>query len=328
MALTDGTVGQRAYLREPEIRWAKLSLGVSLLLLGIKLAAFFLTGSQAIFSDALENMANVVTAGFAVYAIQVAHRPADAEHPYGHGKIEFFSAGLEGSMIILASALIAGKVILSWVHGQGPDVHHLDIGLLLIIGALIGNGLLGWFLWISGRRNKALVLEAGGIHLLTDALDSVVVLVAIAIVRLTGWQWVDSAAALAVAAYIAFLGLGLLKRSANGLMDRQDPRQSEQLREILQSHVGPNGREPRICSFHKLRYRSSGRNQWVDFHIMVPATWNIERGHHIASAIEHEIEQTLGDANATGHVEPCQDATCPSCHAIQPAVTQLPQAAR
>jgi cation diffusion facilitator family transporter len=314
MALTDGTVGQRAYLRESEVRWAILSLVVAVALLIVKLIAYYITDSQAVFSDAVENMANVVTAGFGVYAIILAHRPADAEHPYGHGKIEFFSAGLEGSAVILGAAFIAGKVAVSILQRRLPEIQHLDVGLVLMTAALIVNAILGISLWYRGRRNKALILEAGGIHLMVDAFDSVAVLIAIAIVRATGWQWIDPVAALAVAAYIALLGLRLLKRSAGGLMDEQDPAQRKLLEKILDSHVGPTAANPSICSYHKLRYRQSGRNTWIDFHVVVPKQWNIEQGHQIASAIEHEIELAIGDANATAHVEPCHDEKCPVCH--------------
>jgi cation diffusion facilitator family transporter len=313
MAITDGTVGKRSYLRGPELRWAAASLAVGVTLLAIKLVAYFVTGSQAIFSDALENVANVVTAGFAVFAIRLAHRPADAEHPYGHGKIEFFSAGLEGAMLLLASALIVGKVATSYLFHDQPQITHLDLGLLLMTFALLVNGSLGFSLWYYGRHNKSLTLEAEGVHLIVDALDSLVVLAAIAIVRVTGWQWVDPLAALAVALYIAYTGVNLLKRSAAGLMDEQNPEDQRRLQAILDSHVGRAGKEPKICSYHKLRFRHSGRNYWVDFHIMVPAWWNIDQGHRVASAIEHEIELTLGEANATAHVEPCSDENCAAC---------------
>ena len=153
---------------------------------------------------------------------------------------------------------------------------------------------------------------------MVDALDSVAVLAAIAIVRATGWEWVDTAAALAVAAYIALLGLRLLKRSAAGLMDEQDPEQRRRLQEILDSHTGAAGKDPRICSYHKLRYRQNGRNSWVDFHIVVPKQWDIEKAHRVASAIEYEIELALGEANATAHVEPCEDAKCPECRTSSP----------
>jgi cation diffusion facilitator family transporter len=315
MAITDGTVGKGAYLKGPEVRWAGVSLAVGIALLGVKLVAYFLTGSQAIFSDALENVTNVVTAGFAVYAIRLAHRPADEEHPYGHGKIEFLSATLEGAMVLLAGAVIVGKVALSFLKKDHPHVANLDTGLVLMGVALLVNGGLGLSLWIRGRRTGALTLEAEGVHLLVDALDSAVVLAAIAIVRATGWQWVDPAAAILVAIYIAFTGMNLLRRSAAGLMDEQTPEDRQKLQAILDAHIGPDGAEPKICSYHKLRFRHSGRSHWVDFHLMVPAWWSIDQGHRVASAIEHEIELALGEANATAHVEPCEDANCADCKA-------------
>src|SRR5580700_11432275 len=155
MAVTDGTVGKEAYLIESELQWAKIALFVGIGLLAIKLVAYFLTSSQAIFSDALENMANVVTAGFAVYAIRLSHRPADQDHPYGHGKIEFLSAGLEGAMILLAAVLIVGKVVNSFFSGQPHQVQRLDVGLILITSALAINAVLGISLWIKGRSSKA-----------------------------------------------------------------------------------------------------------------------------------------------------------------------------
>lgn len=313
MAVADGTTGRSVSPRARELRWATASLVVSVALLITKFVAYFLTHSNAIFSDALENIVNVVTAGFAIYSIRLAHRPADQEHPYGHGKVEFFSAGLEGSMIVLASVLIVGKVGLSFLRGGGQTIERLDAGLVLLGAALLVNGIMGVSLWYRGRKGQSLTLEAEGIHLMVDAWDSVAVLAAIAIVRATGWQWVDPVAAMAVAVYIAILGLRLQKRSAAGLMDEQDAGDAALLRKILDDHVGSDGKEPRICSYHKLRHRHSGRYHWVDFHVMVPPWWNIEQGHRAASAIEYEIELALGEGNATAHVEPCEDAQCKRC---------------
>jgi cation diffusion facilitator family transporter len=315
MALIDGTANRSASARDQELRWAAASLAVSVVLLITKSVAYFLTHSDAVFSDALENIVNVFTAGFAMYSLRLAHRPADQEHPYGHGKVEFFSAGLDGSMIVLAGVVIVAKVGLSFLNHERRKIERLDTGLVLMGTALLVNALMGLCLWYRGRKAKSLTLEAEGIHLAVDAVDSVAVLGAIAIVRLTGWKWVDSAAALAIAAYMAYLGLRLLKRSAAGLMDEQDAGDTQLLRNILDSHSGANGKEPRICSYHKLRHRHSGRYHWVDFHIMVPPWWSIDQGHRIASVIEYQIELALGEGNATAHVEPCHDADCQRCEA-------------
>lgn len=303
-----------------EMRAALLSLTLSLFLMVVKFAAYFLTHSTAIYSDAMENIVNVLGASFAVYSIHLAHRPADKEHPYGHGKIEFFSAGLEGGMIVLAAVLIVGKVATSWFYELRPDTKELGKAVVLMGIALLLNALAGLFLWTVGRRRKSLTLEADGIHLLSDAFTSVIVLIALLIIWKTGWHWVDGVAALVSAAYISYLGIGLVKQSTAGLMDEQDASDQTLLRKILDTHVGPNGKEPQICSYHKVRHRHSGRYHWVDFHIMVPAWWDIERGHRVASGIEYEIELSLGEGKATAHVEPCVAHDCPTCEAAKATI--------
>jgi len=139
------------------------------------------------------------------------------------------------------------------------------------------------------------------------------VLVALALVRLTRVAWIDPLGAMLVAVYISWTGYGLLRRATAGLMDEQDAEDDRLLRSILDAHASRDGPEPRICSYHKLRHRHSGRYHWVDFHIMVPARWTIDRGHQVASALEYEIERALGQGNATAHVEPCADETCADC---------------
>lgn len=320
MSTTDGISHQTAASREMELRWAGISLAIGILLVLVKLLAYFITRSNAIFSDALEGIANILTAGFAIYSIRLAYQPADSEHPYGHGKVEFFSAGLEGAMILLACVLIVGKVAISYLNRSPPSVQNLDAGLFLMAVALLVNGILGFLLWMVGRKKQSLTLEAEGVHLMVDALDSVAVLAAIGIVRITGWEWVDTAGALVVAAYVAYHGLRLMKRSAAGLMDEQDVGDRELLRKILNSHIGPGGKEPQICSYHKLRHRHSGRYHWVDFHILVPAWWDIAKAHQVASAIEYEIELALGEGNATAHVEPCLEEDCLACQAARAKV--------
>ena len=291
---------------------ALASVAIALLLLVVKFVAYYLTQSAAIFSDALESIVNVAASVVAAYSLFVAHQPPDKQHPYGHGKVEFLSAGFEGGMIMLAACVIAFRAVEEMV--RGPGAHELDWGLLLIFFAGAINGAAGLSLLILGRRRNSMTLTADGKHLLSDAITSVGVLVALLIMWFRpGWIWVDPIAALVAAAYIAYMATHLLSESAAGLMDRQDVEDEKLLRDILDAHVGVGGREPRICSYHKLRHRHSGRYHWVDFHIVVPAGWDIARGHEAASAIEHEIELALGEGNATAHVEPCTLEQCPSC---------------
>jgi cation diffusion facilitator family transporter len=287
---------------------AATSVGVSVVLLVIKFIAYYKTGSAAIFSDALESIVNVVASAFALYSLIIAHQPADREHPYGHGKVEFLSVAFEGGMILLAALVIAARAIEAIV--RGPDVQKIDAGIALMAVAMCVNGAVGFYLIRRGRKTGSVVLEADGKHLLTDAITSVVVIAALGVVLTTGWRYADPVGAIGVAVYIGIVASRLLSHSAAGLMDRQDLADDRLLRQILDAHTGPDGREPRICSYHKLRHRHSGRYHWVDFHIMVPADWDIQRGHAVASAIEYEIEQALGEGNATAHVEPCADPAC------------------
>jgi cation diffusion facilitator family transporter len=303
-----------AHIPKTEARAALLSLVLSIVLLGTKFIAYLLTGSTAIFSDALETVVNVAAAAFAIYSLSVAHTPADPDHPYGHGKIEFFAGGFEGGMIVLASLFVFAKAVMGLIH-SGLKPNNLAEGTLIMAGALLLNTMTGIYLVRVARRSGSITLEADGKHLLGDAMTSVFALVALMLVRITGRVWIDPIVAMIVAVYIAGIGAALVRRSASGLMDRQDKTDQLLLEKILESHVGTSGREPHICSFHKVRHRHSGRYHWIDFHIMLPPEWDIGKGHEVASAIEYEIEQAIGEGNATAHIEPCNGPGCETCHA-------------
>jgi cation diffusion facilitator family transporter len=297
---------------------ALISICAGFLMLGIKFGAYFLTGSTAIFADALEGVVNVTTSIFATYALTLAHRPADLDHPYGHGKIEFFSAGFEGGMILLAAGVAIAKAGEMVLRHQSLRMDRLGFGLVLMVIALVVNGMVGAYLIRTGKKNSSLTLEADGRHLISDAITSAAALATLIFVRATGWSLADPIGAFVVSLYIASIGISLLRRSASGLMDEQDVQDTAMLRGILDAHVGPDGTDPRICSYHKLRHRHSGRYHWVDFHMMVPGWWNIEKAHRAASTIEYEIEQALNEGNATAHVEPCHEVDCPTCAAVSP----------
>ena len=303
-----------------ERRAAILALVVSVGLVIAKFVAYALSGSAAVFADAMESIVNVAAAAFAIYSLALAHTPADTEHPYGHGKIEFFAGGFEGGMILLAAVASAVNGIIAIWRG-GLNEGALATATLVMFAALFVNGGAGLYLMRLGRRTKSVTLLADGKHLLSDAISSLFALVALALVRLTGRTWIDPTIAIVVAVYIAGIGVALMRHAAAGLMDRQDKEDQDLLERILDSHVGPAGAHPQICSYHKLRHRHSGRYHWVDFHIMVPADWEVRHGHEVASAIEYEIEQALGEGNATAHVEPCVDAACARC---TPAIAPTP----
>jgi cation diffusion facilitator family transporter len=301
-----------------EARAAGMSLGLSIGLLGVKLAAYFLTGSAAIFSDALETVVNVVAASFAMYALSVAHTPADKGHPYGHGKIEFVSAGLEGLLIIVAAAVIFVRT-LDTLRYRRVHVGDVSTGLVLLGAAVVGNGLTGLYLIRLGRKTGSLTLEADGKHLYGDAVTSIAAAIGLMIVKLSGWVYADPIVALLIAVYFARLGILLIRRAGAGLMDRQDLDDERLISGILQAHVGAVGKRPTICSFHKMRHRHSGRYHWVDFHIMVDPDLSVGEGHGIASAIEYEVEQALGEGNATAHIEPCNNQACDHSRSAGPS---------
>ena len=308
------------YIPKIEARAALISIAVGLAMLAVKFLAYLRTGSTAILSDALEGIVNIIAGGFAAYSLATAHRPADEEHPYGHGKVEFLSAGFEGGMIVLAALIMVGEAAkrIHEIHRHGAKIEEILYGLLLLAVAMAVHAVLGTYLIRLGKRQSSITLEADGWHLLTDAATSGMAMFSLVLVKVTGWVYADPLGAIAIAIYISWTGMGLLRRAAAGLMDEQDNADGRLLREILDAHA--HGGDPRICSYHKLRHRHSGRYHWVDFHMMVPAWWDIQRGHNVASTIEYEIEQALGVGNATAHVEPCVDEKCTACEAAKTTV--------
>lgn len=288
-----------------------LSLGVGITLLGLKFAAYFVTGSAAIFSDALESIVNVLASAVALYSLAYAHRPPDEDHPYGHGKIEFVSAGFEGGLILAAAAIIVFTSVDTLLFHE-LRVEHLGVGATLVSIATIGNGVVGLLLVRLGRRQSSATLEADGYHLLADAVTSIAALAAIVGILLTGKYWLDPLFAALIGLYVGWHGLLLVRKSFGGLMDKQDAADERAISAILESHVRGDT-QPAICGFHKLRHRHSGRYHWVDFHIQVPEALDVRQGHAIATAIENEIQQLLGEGNATAHVEPCRPAMCATC---------------
>lgn len=289
-----------------EHRAARIAVVAAGVVFALKFAAYLITSSTAVFSDAMESIVNVIASGFAFYAIKLAHEPADDSHPYGHGKIEFFSAGFEGAMIILAAVVIVFESVLAFV--TGPLVHEIGWGTSLLLTTMFINGLVGFYLVRAGKSGGSLTLEADGKHLITDAVTTLAVLAALLIVKFTGIRHVDPIAAMLVAFWLLRTGIVLVRKSIAGLMDEQDLADDSLIRSILDKHIGTE-----ICSYHKLRHRHVGRDHWVDFHMQVPSQTTVKRGHEIASAIEYEIEQALGSGDTTAHIEPCVDGECVRC---------------
>ncbi|OIP90635.1 MAG: cation transporter [Syntrophobacteraceae bacterium CG2_30_61_12] len=296
---------------DPQLRRRLLAIGLSFLvgagLMAVKFQAYRLTRSSAILSDALESIINVIASGFAFGSIVLAAKPPDSDHPYGHGKIEYFSAGFEGALIILAAVGIFHS---AWQQFQHPrPLPHLDLGLALLLAAGAVNGLLGWFLVRTGRSTQSLALIADGRHVLTDVATSVGVLIGLVAVRFSGWILLDGLVAMLVGCQILYAGGHLVKTSYSGLMDASDPELLETIAELLDRH-----RQPLWIDIHRLRAWRSGNRVHADFHLILPATLSLDRVHREIKQLEAIFHEHFGGAaELLVHVDPCSDPDCPIC---------------
>ena len=295
-----------------ERKATRIAVVVAVALLLIKLAAYRATGSTAVFSDAMESLVNVVASLLAVWSVWMAHRPADRTHPYGHGKAEFVSAAIEGGLVVAAAGAVAVKCVNDFGAPEQP-LQNVDWGLLLLASTVLVNGVVGGWLLHLGKSGGSAALEADGIHLLSDAWTSGGAIISLILVRSTGMQWIDPVIALLMAVWLVWCGWRVVRRSLGNLMDEQDLGDLDRVQQLLDQHCRDGGTVPRVCSFHKVRSRHSGREHWVDFHVQLPASTDLHTAHELATRLEDEIERTLG-GTATAHAEPCKDPACPNCH--------------
>ncbi len=284
--------------RRPVRRAALIALVGGVLLSVMKFAVFAWTGSVGVLSDALESLINIVAAAAALAAVTWADRPADDEHPYGHGNAQFLAVATEGWLVLTAGLFIAVEAIRRLILGH--EVQHLDAGLWCVAGIAVLNGLLAGYVLRAGRQYQNPVLQADGRHLLTDVLSTVGVLLGLLLVQLTGQSWIDAGVGVLVAIVCFAVALRLMRQSARALMDRQDPEDDAAIVQVLDDAV----HRGLIRSYHKVRHRHSGTFHWVDLHLQVDDELTVRQSHSLASQIERQIEDRLGHANATAHVEP------------------------
>ena len=287
--------------RRSQLFAIRLSLAVGLLMLGGKWLAYLLTNSSAILSDAAESVVHVAAVGFAFYSLWLSYQPADATHPYGHGKITYFSAGIEGFLIIVAAAFIifdaVGKLL-------GPiEVRNLGEGTLIIAGASVLNLGLGLYLVRRGKTYHSLILVANGKHVLTDSWTSFGVVAGLAITLWTGWLPFDPLIAIAVAVNIVWSGVKLIRESVAGLMDERDPALDELITTILERETAERG-----LRYHELRFRRSGNALWVEFHLLFPPDTLLRDAHRTATDVERILNQGLAmPAEIITHLESLED---------------------
>jgi len=283
-------------------RVMRLAIGsviVGLAVLALKLVAWRVTGSVALMSDALESVVNVATALAVIVALRVARRPADANHPYGHHKAEFFSAVLEGVLIVLAALFILRE---AWDGLMSPRA--LDapgLGLMVNAGAGLINAGWAWLLIREGRRHRSPALAADGQHLMTDVVSSAGVLAGVALAVATGWWVLDPALAVLVALNILWSGWGVIRGSLSGLMDEAvSDAELDRIRRIIAESAGGET----ALEAHDLRTRHAGPVTFIEFHLVVPGETTVEAAHALCDRIEAALMGALPDARVTIHVEP------------------------
>ncbi len=282
-----------------------VSLAVAVLMLAGKLAAYFITGSIAILSDAFESIVHIVATGFAAFSLWYAQQPASREHPYGYGKIAYFSAGFEGGLILIAAVFILGTAI--WDLIRGPELQHLSWGLAITGGLCLVNLALGLTLVMVGRRRNALILVANGKHVLTDMWTSAGVVIGVGIVWLTDILWLDPLTAILVGVNILYTALGLIGKSFRSLLDAADPEHTSRLLDCLKEATESGA----VHGFHQLRHRQSNDQMWVEVHMLLAGDMTTQEAHERVTQVEERMRQCCPgyEVHITTHIEPASHDT-------------------
>lgn len=286
--------------RKSLTRFAWLSIGAAVVTMGLKTAAYLITGSVGLLSDAVESLVNLLGGVMALAMLTIAARPADEDHAYGHGKAEYFSSGLEGGLILVAAIGIAIAAGLRLITPK--PLEELSLGLGISVAASVVNLVVAVIILRAGRKHRSITLEANARHLLTDVWTSAGVIIGIGLVLLTDWQWLDPVVALLVAANIAWTAIGIMRRSVGGLMDISiSTADQAAVRKVFAPY------EATGLKFHALRTRQSGVQRFISVHVLVPGDWTVQRGHELLEKIEADIRSTVPDAVVFTHLESLDD---------------------
>lgn len=286
---------------QPARMYIVLAILGAVVTIGLKAGAWLLTGSVGLLSDAAEGLINLAAALVAFWMLTVAARPPDEEHAYGHTKAEYFSSGVESSLILVAAAAIAWFAIGRLWNPQ--SLENVGLGLGVSVVASIINGAVAFVLLREGRKVNSITLTADGRHLLTDVWTSAGVIVAIVLVGLTGWLILDPLIALAVAVNIVYTGIRLLSDSAHGLLDTALPPADQ----AVIASVMAQYREAERIDFHALRTRQAGQRRFISMHVLVPGDWSVQRGHALCEEIERDLIARLPKSTVFTHLESLED---------------------
>ena len=295
------SVGPETALEPNLTRYAWFSIAAAVATITLKAAAYLTTGSVGLLSDALESIINLIAAIVALWVLKVAAQPPDELRRFGYGKVEYFSSGIEGALIIIAAISISYAAIDRLLAPR--PLEQIGIGLTISLLATAINFFVARVLLRVGRARHSIVLEADGHHLMTDVWTSVGVVVAVGAVTLTGWWRLDPIVAILVAVNILWSGWKLIKRSIQGLIDTAIPREMhDKIVTVLERYV-----ETDKIQYHALRTRQSGSQHFITVHILVPGTWTVQRGHDLLERIEDDMQRQIKSVSVLTHLEPIED---------------------
>jgi cation diffusion facilitator family transporter len=286
-------------VRSP-IFYAWLSLATSVVAITLKFLAYYLTGSVGLLSDAVESIVNIVAALVALAVLAYAEEKPDAEHNFGHEKAQYFSSGIEGALVFVASGAIVWTAIPRLLNPA--PLEQVGLGLGLSVLASLANAGCAWLMLRAAREHRSITLEADARHLLTDVWTTAGVLIGVVLVSMTGWLRLDPLIAIAVAVQILWTGWQLMSRSFQGLMDRAIPDEDRKaIIEVLEALRHQGG------DYHRLRTRVAGAKSFVDVHVLVPGRMSVQAGHDLVERLENEIQARLPHVEVLTHLEPLED---------------------
>lgn len=298
------------------IKVARLNIAVSFVVLSLKFAGYSVSGSTAIFSDAVETLINVLTAFTALVVIKLASMPADENHPYGHGKLEFFSAAFEGGLVFFAAVSILIESVQSFKGNH--EIAQIEIGMIFIFVASLVNFFMSLALRKVGEREKSETLIASSVHLMSDVYTTIGVLVGLFLVKVSGLMWIDSVISGLVALHLIAESYRIVRRSVSGLTDETDENSLKELAEAIQKNIKPG-----IINIHNLRTIRSGNFHHIDAHVIIPEFWDVAKAHRVTHDFEKNVVDMYPyDGEFAFHLDPCSQKYCAACDVTDCPVRQ------
>lgn len=303
---------------QDKIGFQKIIAGVGIILFVAKIIAWKLTDSDSVFSDAMESIVNIISAFMGLYSLYLAAKPKDEDHPYGHGKVEFVTSGIEGSLIIIAGIMIIYEGSNSLLTGK--IISKIDWGIFIIAATAIINYILGYISIQKGKKVNSIVLVASGKHLQSDTLTTLGVVISLIIVYFTGIYWIDSAVALLFGGYIIFVGYKIVRKALSGIMDEQDPELLNNIIQLLEEN-----RRKEWIDIHNMKIQQFGSSLHIDAHITLPYYYSLREAHNeMENVILLLAKNTERTVEFNFHMDDCKPISCAVCQIMECPVRKQP----